>query len=92
MSKKATGSLVIKNEYKADLNTYIEHATPEMKAALGAELGIADNEWDALKLQRFNEAAAAYRESGKLEQRRDEIKAKEKASAVAEGNESLRYS
>ena len=61
---------------QADLNNYIEKATPEMKAALGAELGIADNEWDTLKLQRFNEAAAAYRESGKLDAKRAEMKAK----------------
>ena len=62
---------------QADLNAFIENASDERKSALGAELGIADSEWATLKLKRFNEAAAAYRESGKLEQRRAEMKAAE---------------
>ena len=69
---------------QADLNNYIEKATPEMKAALGTELGIAENEWDTLKLQRFNEAAAAYHESGKLDAKRSEIKANEEKKKAAE--------
>ena len=69
---------------QADLNNYIEKATPEQRAALGAELGIAENEWDTLKLQRFNEAAAAYRESGKLDAKRSEIKANEEKKKAAE--------
>ena len=69
---------------QAELNNYIEKATPEQRAALGAELGIAENEWDTLKLQRFNEAAAAYRESGKLDAKRAEMKANAEKKKAAE--------
>ena len=34
--KKATDSIVIKNEYKADHNAFIELATPELEAARGS--------------------------------------------------------
>ena len=34
--KKATESLVIKNEYKADHNAFIELATPELEAGRGS--------------------------------------------------------
>jgi len=62
---------------QVDLNAFIENASDEQKAALGAELGIAEGEWATMSLKRFNQAAAAYRESGKLGQRRAEMKAAE---------------
>lgn len=67
---------------QADLNAFIENASEEQKHALGAELGIADNEWATLKLKRFNEAAAAYRESGKLDAKRAEMQARNSSEKV----------
>ena len=80
---------------QTDLNAFIENATDEQKSALGKEFGIADNEWATMSLKRFNQAAAAYRESGKLEQRRAEMKAAEKNknayAGEAVGGENIRY-
>ena len=54
----------------------------ELNGTLGAELGIAENEWDTLGLKRFNDAVREYRESGRMDAKRAEIQAqKEKASA-----------
>lgn len=72
----------IKNQ--VDLNQYIEKATPEKRAALGAELGIAEGEWDTLQLGRLNEAIKSYRESGKADARKSRIDAINKAKSIDE--------
>ena len=72
----------IKNQ--VDLNQYIEKTTPEKRAALGAELGIADNEWNTLQLGRLNEAIKSYRESGKAAARKGRIDAVNKAKSIDE--------
>ena len=53
-------------------------------AALGKELGIADNEWDTLQIDRFNEAIAEYRKSGKADAYKAKAAAVEKAKAIPE--------
>ncbi len=70
---------------QADLNKFIETASDERKAAVGAELGITD--WNTLNIDGLNEKISAYRESGKAEAYKqkiakiDEIKAKAESKA-----------
>ena len=68
------------------LNKFIEETlnTPEKRRALGAELGIAEGEWDALQLERLNEAVRSYRESGKAEAYKSRVEAVNKAKSVDE--------
>ena len=72
----------IKNQ--VDLNNFIEEASPEKRAALGRELGIADDEWDTLQLDRLNEAVRSYRESGKADAYKSRVEAVNKAKSVDE--------
>ena len=80
--KTALEGTNIKNQ--VDLNKFIEEASPEKKRALGAELGIAENEWDTLQLGRLNEAVRSYRESGKTEAYKSRVEAVNKAKSVDE--------
>ena len=80
--KTALEGTTIKSQ--ADLNAFIENASDERKSALGAELGIREDEWDALKINRFNEAITAYRESGKADAYKSRIEAVNKAKSVDE--------
>ena len=66
------------------LNKFIEEASPEKRRALGAELSIAENEWDTLHLGRLNEAVRSYRESGKAEAYQSRLEAVNKAKSVDE--------
>ena len=66
------------------LNKFIEEASPEKKRALGAELGIAEDEWDTLQLGRLNEAVRSYRESGKADAYKSRMEAVNKAKSVDE--------
>ena len=72
----------IKNQ--VDLNKFIEEASAEKRAALGRELGIADNEWDTLQLGRLNEAVRSYRESGKADSYQSRARAVNKAKSIDE--------
>ena len=80
--KTALEGTNIKNQ--VDLNKFIEEASPEKRAALGSELGIADNEWDTLQLGRLNEAVRSYRESGKADTYKSRVEAVNKAKSVDE--------
>ena len=68
------------------LNKFIEETlnTPKKRRALGAELGIAEGEWDTLQLGRLNEAVRSYRESGKAEAYKSRVEAVNKAKSVDE--------
>ena len=80
--KTALEGTTIKNQ--VDLNKFIEDASAEKRAALGTELGIAEVEWDTLRLGRLNEAVRSYRESGRAEARRSRVEAVNKAKSVDE--------
>ena len=82
MERTALSGTTIKNQ--VDLNSYIEETlnTPERRAALGTELEIAENEWDTLSIDRFNEAITAYRESGRADAYKSKIKAISEAKKI----------